>query len=83
MSEPSEAGAALTALVRAAKLPEPAERKRIRREAGLSLRRLGEALGVTEGAMWRWENGTPGQGPSLENAIRYRELLEELQKAVA
>jgi hypothetical protein len=44
---------------------------------------MGDVLGVTETAVWHWEHGTRGQGPSLENAARYRELLEKLAKAVA
>lgn len=82
----TEPGAALAAEVRArleaTRLPEPAERKRIRKEAGLSLKRLGEELGVTETAVWHWENGTSGQGPSAENAPRYKQLLDKLAKAV-
>lgn len=73
----------LADLVRAAQLPEPAERRRIRQAAGLSLKRVGEALGVSESAIWHWENGTAGQGPALENAAAYRKLLDELAAAVA
>lgn len=83
MSEPTEAGAALAELVRAAKLPPPEERKRIRLAAGLSLQRVGDALGVTAPTILAWENGREGWGPTLENAVKYRELLDELAKAVA
>lgn len=76
-------GDSLTDLVRAARLPAPSERKRIRKAARLTLRQIGDELGVTEAAVWHWENGTKGQGPSLENAARYRELLDKLAKAVS
>ena len=81
MSEPTEAGAAALAdLVRAAKLPPVAERRRIREAAGLSFQRMADALGVTAPTVWNWENDK--DGPSLENAARYRKLLDQLDKAV-
>jgi DNA-binding XRE family transcriptional regulator len=80
MTEASNTGMPLADLVRASRLPDLAERKRIREAAGVSLRRMGEALGVTEGTIWNWENGR--DGPSMENAVRYRELLDELSEAV-
>lgn len=84
MTEATEPGApTLAELVRASRLPEPAERKRIREAAGLSLQRMADALGVTASAVSYWENGVDGQGPSLENAVKYRALLDELTKAVA
>lgn len=81
MTEPTESSAALAELVRAAQLPAPAERKRIRQAAGLSYQRLADALGVTAPTVWNWEND--GDGPSLENAVKYRRLLDELAAAVA
>lgn len=80
MSEASNAGMPLADLVQASRLPDLAERKRIRKAAGVSLRRMGDELGVTEGTIWNWENGK--DGPSMENAVKYRELLEQLSEAV-
>jgi len=77
----SEASDAIVALVRAAQLPPPAERRRIREAAGLSLDRMGKALGVTGPTVWNWENEK--DGPSLENAVKYRQLLDKLDQAVA
>lgn len=55
-------------------------RRRIRRAAGVSLRHVAEELGVSIQTIWNWENGR--DGPSLENAARYRKLLDELAEAV-
>lgn len=82
MTEATETGASpLADLVRAARLPEPAERRRIRIAAGVSLRRVAEELGVSIPTVHNWENGK--DGPSLENAAAYRALLDQLAEAVA
>ena len=82
MTEPTTPGVApLADLVRAARLPEPAERKRIREQAGVSLQRMADELGVSVTSIWHWEKGQ--DGPSLENAARYRELLDQLDKAAS
>lgn len=60
-------------------VPEVAECRRIREVAGVSLREMAEELGVSVTAVWHWENGQ--DGPSVENASRYRALLEQLAKA--
>jgi len=67
--------------VRAAQLPPPGERQRIRREAGVTLEALANELGVTPNTAWRWEHGY--MRPSLDHAAAYRALLDELQAAVA
>ena len=79
-NEAADAVACLADLVRAAQLPKPAERKRIREAAGLSLQRFAGVLGVTPTAVWNWEHGK--DGPSLENAVKYRQLLDQLAAAV-
>lgn len=66
--------------VRAAQLPRPAERKRIRKRAGVSLREVAEEIGVTQTTVWHWEEG---RGPSPKHAVRYREVLDALAEAVA
>lgn len=80
MTEASNGASPLAELVRASRLPPPAERRRIRLAAGVSLRRMGDALGVTAPTVHNWENS--GDGPSMENAARYRALLEQLAAAV-
>ena len=67
---------ALAELLRAGQLPPLAERRRIRIQSGASLRRMGEEIGVTATAVHRWEKGI--DNPSLENAVRYRLLLDQL-----
>ncbi|WP_376766276.1 helix-turn-helix domain-containing protein [Actinomadura litoris] len=66
--------------VRAARLPPPDVRQRIRREAGIPLRTMAASLGVTAGAVQRWEQGRVT--PRHEHAIAYRRLLDELEQAI-
>jgi transcriptional regulator with XRE-family HTH domain len=80
MTEAQTGASPLAELVRAARLPPPAERRRIRLAAGVSLRRMGDELGVSAVTVHNWE--TNGDGPGLENATRYRRLLEQLAAAV-
>lgn len=79
MTEAQAGEPSLAELVRASRLPDLAERKRIRKAAGVSLRRMADEIGVTEAAAHHWENGT--HAPSMENAVKYRALLEELAEA--
>jgi DNA-binding XRE family transcriptional regulator len=67
---------ALAELLRAGQLPPVAERRRIRLESGATLRRMGDELGVSQTAVHHWENGV--DRPSLENAVKYRRLLDQL-----
>lgn len=80
MNEVTEDASPLAALVLAARLPPPAERRRVRLAAGVSLRRMGEALGVSAPTVHNWENGH--EGPSMENAKKYRTLLDQLARAI-
>jgi predicted transcriptional regulator len=57
-------------------LPVPAERRRIRERAGVSLRELGAAIGVSHVAITRWEAGAEPADP--RHLASYRRLLEEL-----
>lgn len=59
--------------VRKGTLPPPAERRRIRRRAGVSLRSAAEVVGVSRQSILDWERGEVK--PLLEHAIAYRELL--------
>jgi DNA-binding transcriptional regulator YiaG len=60
-------------------LPSPAERRRIREQAGVSLRELGMAIGVSHVAITRWEAGA--QPASAAHAKAYGRLLEELKRS--
>ena len=79
MMEAQTGVSGLADLVRASRLPSPTERRRVREVAGVSLRRMGHALGVTAPTVHNWENAQ--EGPSMENAAKYRRLLEELANA--
>jgi DNA-binding transcriptional regulator YiaG len=58
------------------RLPPPAERYWIRKRAGVSLRGMAGALGVTHATIRNWEAGaTPRQ-----HRAAYARLLEELDK---
>jgi DNA-binding XRE family transcriptional regulator len=70
----------LAELLRLGQLPPLAERRRIRIQSGASLRRMGEELGVSQTAVHHWENGV--DNPSLENAVKYRRLLDQLAELI-
>lgn len=77
---PSTKPAHLDALVdrlKRAQLPPPSRRRRIREDAGVSLRNGAGALDVTVLTLRRWEQGT--QPRSLDDAIRYAEFLDRLE----
>jgi len=79
LRSPSDRTAPADALVEqvlAARLPSPAIRREIRETAGLSYRRMAEALEVDSMTVWRWEKGRTT--PKLEDAGRYRSLLDAL-----
>ena len=79
MTEAQADGPPLAELVRASRLPSLAERKRIRKAAGVSLQRMADAIGVNASSIHHWENDT--HAPSMEHAAKYRALLEELARA--
>jgi DNA-binding transcriptional regulator YiaG len=68
-------------------LPPPAERRALRVNAGISLRELGRALGVTAAAVHFWETGARMPRPAhLQAYLEALRLLAEecaLEKAVA
>lgn len=72
--------AALAARVKAAQLPPPRRRRQIRMDAQVSLRQMAAALGKDAMTILRWEKGRTR--PSLEDAARYRDLLDALESAV-
>lgn len=67
--------------LQAARLPAPATRRRIREEAGVSLREAAQALGVHPMTVLRWETGAVV--PTRSNAAAYRRLLDRLAGAAA
>ena len=65
--------------VRAARLPAPGERVRIRAVAGVTLRDFARTLGVSQMTMSRWERGAAE--PRLEQRVAYALLLREVASA--
>lgn len=70
---------ALVEEIRAARLPDPENRRRIRDRAGVSLREMARLLGVAPMTVLRWEHGQAK--PRRANAASYRELLDVLEDA--
>jgi DNA-binding transcriptional regulator YiaG len=66
----------LLSQVRAAQLPPGRDRRRIREDAGVSIREAAEAVGVAPMTFWRWETGEAQ--PTRANAMAYRRLLDAL-----
>jgi DNA-binding transcriptional regulator YiaG len=60
-------------------LPVPSERRRIREEAGVSIRELARALGASHTAVASWEAGATPR----EHRAAYAQLLAELARAAA
>jgi hypothetical protein len=72
---------ALLASVAADDLPEPAERRELRRAARLSQVQVAEAVGVSRETVSAWETGR--WEPTGEGRARYRRLLTGLQTRLA
>jgi predicted transcriptional regulator len=70
----------LVAEVRSSKLPAPAQRRRKRERAGVSIRRAAAVNGVAPMTFLRWERGKVQ--PRRSNAVRYRRFLDALDEAV-
>lgn len=60
-------------------LPSPARRSELRKTAGLTLQEVADAVGVTFGAIWNWENGI--RQPRGEHLRRYVEALDVMDAA--
>lgn len=78
MTVTAETSMPLIDRLRAARLPNPEERRRIRDEAGASLVEVGDELRVSALTVSRWERGLVE--PSRDHAIAYRRLLEQLRE---
>jgi DNA-binding transcriptional regulator YiaG len=61
------------------KLPPAAERRQIRKAAGLSLRDIAAAVGVSHTAVAAWEQGSMPR----EHEATYARLLDELKRLAA
>jgi Ser/Thr protein kinase RdoA (MazF antagonist) len=60
------------------RLPLSAERRLIRERAGVSLRELAAAIGVSHVAITRWEDGAQPRNP--EHVAAYGRILAELRR---
>ena len=60
-------------------LPAPAERRRIREAAGVSIREVARALGASHTAVASWEAGATPR----EHRAAFAGLLEELRRVAA
>lgn len=71
----------LAELNAARKLPAPSVRRALRMRAGLSLARVGNALGVSDQAVAYWEAGI--RRPRPANLVAYAELLQALRSMLS
>lgn len=62
-------------------LMESGAGRTLRRSAGLSLRDMGDALGVSWVTVFRWETGE--RRPSGDNAVAYAEFIDALQTTLS
>ena len=69
----------LKRLTRARNFAESGAARSIRLAAGLSLREVASAAGVSVSTLWRWENQE--RRPRGEAAVRYSEILDELMES--
>ena len=60
-------------------LPDPAGRRAARENAGIAVRELAEALGVSRQCVAQWEAGS--RVPRGELLVRYVEALKIMQEA--
>ncbi|MEX0753994.1 MAG: helix-turn-helix transcriptional regulator [Actinomycetota bacterium] len=66
---------------RLAELPEPDERRRIRKEAGARVEDLADIIGVHPWTVLRWETGK--NKPRLEDRLAYAKVLRQLERAIS
>lgn len=69
----------LAARVRAAQLPSPVQRARVRQAAGVTLEHFARVLGVSQMTVSRWERGETE--PGLDQRVAYARLLREVAAA--
>jgi DNA-binding transcriptional regulator YiaG len=68
-------------LAKARQLAVSGEAQKIRDAAGLSLRDIAAAVGVSQTTVWRWERGA--QAPHGPGATAWALLLRDLQEQAA
>jgi transcriptional regulator with XRE-family HTH domain len=69
---------ALTQARQRRRLPDPAARRSLRERAGISQGALADAVGVSSGAVSRWESGE--RAPSGERLEAYLTALDRLAR---
>lgn len=60
-------------------LPSPPDRKRIRKEARVSLEAAAVVVGVSWAAIYRWERSSEAQTPGGRTLLRYLKFLASCQ----
>lgn len=68
----------LVLLVKARRLSESGDGARARIAAGLSLREVADAVGVSPSALWRWEKGE--RSPRGDRATAWAQLIADLAR---
>lgn len=71
----------LVARIRDSRLPDPADRRKTREEAGVTIREAAGELHVAPMTFLRWERGAAQ--PRRDRAIAYRSFLDALSEAVS
>jgi transcriptional regulator with XRE-family HTH domain len=66
----------LLLIARARRLSVTGEARKLREQAGLSLREVADAIGASPSALWRWENAQ--RTPRGAAAVAWGELLRDL-----
>lgn len=69
----------LVLLTRARRLARSGEAQALRLAAGLSLREVADAVGISHSNLWRWEAGQ--RAPRGAAAIAWAQLLDQLAAA--
>ena len=57
--------------------PDPSELRDVRREAGISVAELSQALGISRSSLYEWENGE--KRPWHRHRVRWYEAIELLR----
>lgn len=73
-------GRGLLEEIRDSRLPAPAQRRAVRRAAGVTQARLAAELGVYAGTISEWERGLRSPRPAAK--ARYARLLREIEAAI-
>lgn len=63
-----------------ARLPTAAQRREIRKKAGVTLPRMAEVIGVAPLTIHRWEQGRRPRADQVEAYVELLEALDEISK---